>query len=218
MHILMVLLSLALLMRSEPASAQTTYSVSVSHHSDLPALSETQVSEILANASKLLQKPGQADTAEDVQCNVAFTLKGPIRTFSSADKVVNGDLDIAELHRIDSQLDVDFRIKVVQEIGFCRKTSGTFNGCAYPIESRSIVIVHPQLQKDQNGQLVADYPNHVLWAHEFGHLTGLGHRRDDKALMTCGGITRSSVRVQPNECRCLLGGLGSCKLPPPLFC
>jgi hypothetical protein len=218
MQIIMAVLSLALLVWSEPVSAQVTYSVSVSHHRDVPPLSETQVQEILANASKLLQKPDHADTPDDVKCNVTFTLKGPIRTFASPDKIAHGDLDIIDLHRVDADVDVHFRVKVVEGIGVCRGNFGRANGCAYPPQPRSIIVVHPQSHKDENNQPVADYPDHVLWAHEFGHLTGLGHRKDKDALMKCGGVTRSSVRVKEEECRCLLGGPGACQLPPPLFC
>jgi hypothetical protein len=40
----------------EAASAQKTYSLSVSRHRPVPALSEGEVKGILADASKLLQK------------------------------------------------------------------------------------------------------------------------------------------------------------------
>ena len=46
---------LGLLMWAEPASAQSTYSLTVSHHKDI-ALSEDDVDKILASASKVLQK------------------------------------------------------------------------------------------------------------------------------------------------------------------
>jgi hypothetical protein len=210
MRIIMAVLFLALLMWIDPASAQKTYSVSVSRHSDV-ALTEEQVNKILDGASKLLQKnPGH-------KCNVSFTLQGSVRTFTSLDKVF-GDLDIDALHRVDADVaGVDFHVKVVKEIMFCRDTPGNFRGCAYPPTYRSLIVVRPT--KDTDGH--DSFSEHVLWAHEFGHLTGLGHRKNRRALMKCGGITNVSVRVSRRECRCMLRGPGpgSCKLPPaPLWC
>jgi hypothetical protein len=216
--IVAALLSLALLIWTEPANAQATYSVSVSHHIGVPPLSVTEVEGILAGASQLLVKPDHADTPDDVKCGVTLELKGPIRTFASPDKVAYGDLHVLALHRVDSGVDAHVRIKVVEEIRYCRNKWGKANGCSYPIDFRSILVVHPRLHKDQNGQLMANYPDHVLWAHEFGHLTGLGHRTDRDALMKCGGVTSSSVRVKPDECRCLLGGPGTCRLPQASWC
>ena len=46
---------LGLLMWTQSASAQSTYSLTVSHHKDI-ALSEDEVDKILADASKVLQK------------------------------------------------------------------------------------------------------------------------------------------------------------------
>ena len=46
---------LGLLMWTQSASAQSTYSLTVGHHKDI-ALSEDEVDKILADASKVLQK------------------------------------------------------------------------------------------------------------------------------------------------------------------
>src|SRR5215207_9509330 len=127
------LIFVVLLMVSSSASAQKTYYVGVSNHSTLPAPSEEQVNQILAAASKMLQKePGHVDADEDVACNVTFTLKGPIHTFPSPHAEVFNQDDIDALHRIDSGLDVDFHIRIAERILFCRETPAQFSGCAYP--------------------------------------------------------------------------------------
>jgi hypothetical protein len=215
MPIIIAILSVALLIWAEPANAQKTYSVSISSHTGVPALTEDDVKQILADAAKMLQKPpGHPDTDEDAACNVAFTLKGPVRTFASPSEPVLFDKsDIDAVQAVDADVDADFHIKIVEKILFCRDTPGEFHGCGYPPQYRSITVIHPQRH-------AANFPAHVLWAHEFGHLTGLGHRKDTDALMKCGGVTDTSVRLKRDECRCLLMGPNNqmCQLPPAFFC
>jgi len=214
MQIIMAILSVALLMLIDEASAQSTYSVSVSRDANVPELNEKQVRQVLEDASKALQKDSVDNGDTDVACDVTFTLNGPVRTFGT----VGTSPDIVDeqhrdaVHKVDSDVtDVDFHVKVVKEIKFCRPGAGSFNGCAFPIEFRSIIVVPP-------GEL----PDHLLWAHEFGHLTGLGHRNSKCALMTaCSVAGLASVtraRVNKEECRCLRGGLGFCPLPDPVNC
>jgi hypothetical protein len=215
MQIMMALVAVVLVVWAQPATAQTTFSVSVSHHSGVPALTEEEVTQILADASKMLQKDSShEENDDDVACKVTFTLKGPIQTFAlPSDAVLWNKSQVEMVHNVDSQLDTDFHIKVVEKIKFCRGTHGDFHGCAYPPEYRSIIVIHPKRH-------VAKFPAHVMWTHEFGHLTGLGHRRDKYALMKCGGVTEDSMRLKRAECRCLLLGPNNqtCELPPTLWC
>jgi hypothetical protein len=214
MKIIMAVLSLALLIWTDPASAQKVYSVTVSVHSGVDELTVDQVEKILDDASKLLQKSGHPDTDEDdIPCNVTFNLKGPIGTFSSPDELRNQS-HIDAVHGVNSHQDADFHIRVVRSIQFCRNSPNTFRGCAYPPEPRSIIVVHPKMHQG--------VPAHILWAHEFGHLAGLDHQKyADKALMKCGGVHSTSVRINRRECRCLLDWKGpqACNLSPnPIWC
>jgi hypothetical protein len=217
MQITMAILSLALLMWTGPASAQKTYSVSVSRHSGVPELTADEVNEILANVSKLLQKdPGHQETDDNFKCNVTLALKGPVGTFNSPGKIVYGKLDVGPLQRVNFDPDADFHVKVIEKIGYCRGKYGRARGCAYPPDLRSIIVVHPKMTIHKNVSA------HVVWAHEFGHLAGLDHRKnDDYALMKCGGVTNDSVRVDRRECSCFLAYRASqaCRLSPtPRFC
>jgi hypothetical protein len=214
------LLSLALLMWVEAASAQQTYSLSVSRHRDVPALSDGEVKRILADASRMLQKNPRQDGDDDVACNVTFTLKGSVGTFASPNTPVVDRDNIDAVHRIDANVaGVDFHVKIVKEINFCRPDlpAEPFVGCSFsPPDFRSMILVHPRLHKDAQGRTLSRYPDHLLWAHEFGHLTGLGHRDDDQlALMTrCplntqfSNVSDARVRVNSQECRRLLAGPG----------
>jgi hypothetical protein len=214
------LLSLALLMWVEAASAQQTYSLSVSRHRAVPALSDGEVKRILADASRMLQKNPRQDGDDDVACNVTFTLKGSVGTFASPNTPVVDRDNIDAVHRIDANVaGVDFHVKIVKEINFCRPDlpAEPFVGCSFsPPDFRSMILVHPRLHKDAQGRTLSRYPDHLLWAHEFGHLTGLGHRDDDQlALMTrCplntqfSNVSDARVRVNSQECRRLLAGPG----------
>ena len=214
------LLSLALLMWVEAASAQQTYSLSVSRHRAVPALSDGDVRRILADASRMLQKNPRHDGDDDVACNVTLTLKGSVGTFASPNTPVVDRDNIDAVHRVDANVTgVDFHVKVVKEINFCRPDlpAEPFVGCSFsPPDFRSMIVVHPKLHKDAQGRPLSRYPDHLLWAHEFGHLTGSGHRDDDQlALMTrCPlntqflNISDARVRVNSEECRRLLAGPG----------
>jgi len=214
------LLSLALLMWVEAASAQQTYSLSVSRHRAVPALSDGDVRRILADASRMLQKNPRHDGDDDVACNVTLTLKGSVGTFASPNTPVVDRDNIDAVHRVDANVaGVDFHVKVVKEINFCRPDlpAEPFVGCSFsPPDFRSMIVVHPKLHKDAQGRPLSRYPDHLLWAHEFGHLTGSGHRDDDQlALMTrCPlntqflNISDARVRVNSEECRRLLAGPG----------
>jgi hypothetical protein len=226
MKIIAGVLFVTALMWVEPASAQKTYSLSVSRHRAVPALSEGEVKAILARASKMLQKNSRHDDDDDIACNVTFTLAGPIRTFGSADlpEVVDRD-HLAAVHRVDSNAAGDFHVKLVKEIEFCRPglpAGLKFEGCSYsPPHFRSMILIHPELHTQPN------YPDYLLLPHEFGHLAGLGHRpkSDKNALMTpCSlaafsNLPDTSVQVNQNECRCLLRGPAGCQLPAkPVTC
>jgi hypothetical protein len=229
MRIIAGILALAALMWAEAATAQKTYSLSVSHHTAVP-LSEEEVKGILDRASKMLQRNSHSD------CNVTFTLKGPIRKFPPPDvpfpapdePIVTRD-NIKAVHLVASNVaDVDFRVKIVKKIRFCRpdipRPDGLFDGCSFfPDDSRSIIVVHPKFHKnpqDVDGEPLPNYPDHLLWAHEFGHLTGLKHRRVRFALMTPCSLTEvpdNRVRVIARECRKFRSGPGA-PPPPPIGC
>lgn len=215
MKIIIITLSAALLMLVDEASAQSTYSVSISRHADIPELNEKRINQILEDASKTLRKDSVDNGDADVACDVTFALKGPVHTFGSVDTPADivSEQHRDAVHKVDSDIaDVDFHIKVVNKIKFCRPGAGLFNGCAFPVEFRSIIVVSPR----------DDFPDHFLWAHEFGHLTGLPHRHSKCALMTSCGVAAlasvARVRVNREECGCLRGGPGFCGPPDRVDC
>lgn len=192
---------LALLLSAEPASAreiaraQIEYSVTVSVHEDVrPRLTKEDAEEILEGASNLLS-----------HCNVRFKLTAPIQTFGSPPAVIRTRAQRNAVYGVDAH------IKVVGEIKFCRPDLGLdiFNGCAFPRTKgrKSMIVTHAR---------AATAPlRSILWAHEFGHRTGLQHRADSDALMTsCPNLFGHQVQVNEDECRCFRLGPGGCTKPP----
>jgi hypothetical protein len=176
----------------EAASAQEVYSLTVKVHRSI-TLTNAQVDRILAGASQLLKKK---DGANDVACKVSFKRKGRVEPFASDDTpaVIKNRSDLDAVHKEQAQ------VKVVQEIDFCVGKHGSYEGCTWPhdVGINSMIVVHP-------GRARAN-----LWAHEFGHRTGLRHRTEPGALMTMCNLSTGHVKVSKDECKCFHAGPGGC--------
>ena len=201
MQIIIAIVCLGLVMWVGPASAQSTHSLTVSHHRDI-TLSANDVDKILAKASQILKKNS---------CNVIFRRKGSVRTFASSTTPATIET-MADRDAVHSE---NFDVKVVKAIEFCRG-KGDAAGCAWDPpqpgqlpQHRSMIVV-PQ----PNTRLAG-----IVWAHEFGHRTGLFHRSEADALMTICPLILDLVvhqeKVNREECNCFLGGPRSCSTPEP---
>ena len=114
MRIAIALTCLALVVGVNQARAQATHSLSVSRHVNVP-FSESQVDEILAAASKMLQKAGSPGA-----CDVTLKRIGPIQTFTSPnrDGIIRNQSDRDAVHRENFDSSV-VNVKIVKEIDFC---------------------------------------------------------------------------------------------------
>lgn len=192
MKALLAVVCLCLLLWVEPASAQSAeYSLQVSRHRNVQ-LDESEVDRILEAASNLLKH---------AQCDVTFRRNGPVQIFASSNTpdVISTKVDRDAVYREPGD------VKVVSEIAFCRPGLGdSFDGCSYPPRAgrKSMIVTHEQLDRNLR---------HILWAHEFGHRTGLKHRADPEALMTVCDLAADQVKVKQAECRCFLSGPGHCR-------
>jgi hypothetical protein len=199
MHNLFAIVCVALLMLIESASAQRghperTYSLTVSRHPNVE-LSDATVDEILAEASKTLKT-----------CNVTFRREGVVRELpADTPSIIKSSSDRDAVHSQDGD------IKVVKEIGFCR-IKLAHRGCAWdPVpeknmpQKKSMIVTEPR-----NAKLSG-----LVWAHEFGHRTGLWHRNGKRALMSPCPLKSGDVQITQIECDCFRGGPGSCKPKEP---
>jgi hypothetical protein len=167
------------------SNAQKVYSLTVSIHEGLH-LTEQSTEEILDRASNLLQRNG---------CNVTFKFKGPVQTFTAQPITDASTLDV--VHQVPAD------IKVVPRINFCAagfKPEG-YLGCAWRPEDRprTVIVTPPALGVGRDP---------MLWAHEFGHTTGLPHRNDEhnQALMTPCPIEPFNWKIDEVECGHFLAG------------
>ena len=186
--------------------AQITHLLSVGRHYSVP-FSDEKVDQILAAASKVL---------DDIGCHVALKRIGPVHTFRAPNTpaIINNQTERDEVHKLRFKPDGAVSVKIVERIEFCRPNFGKalFNGCSWPRHFRSMLVVaEPKPQVPE-----------LVWLHEFGHQTGLWHRRpDDVALMSPCPLTPANLQLTADECKCFRKGPGAFKTPepdPPVTC
>jgi hypothetical protein len=197
MKAIIAIVCLGSLMSAGPVGAQQTktYLLTVGHHKNVE-VSDKQVDEILTEASKVLKK-----------CNVELKRKGSVGLFKSSDTPasINKAADRDAVHK------ENFDIKVVKSpIFFCRVDQMGGVGCAWDPPPP------PAKQKPRHrSMIIANLEDAKLagkiWAHEFGHRTGLPHRSDKSALMAC---KVEDAQIGDKECKCFRGGPGSCDREP----
>ena len=144
-----------------------------------PVLSNADVDRILSDAGNLLQNN---DGTGDVSCNMAFARSGDVTTFTTGNGNINSGPDY------DAVVGLAGNVKVVNRINWCSVLRPSFIGCAFGSEHSFVVVRHTTSLEG------------ILWAHEYGHNKGLGHRNNDaNALMNqINGNTRTMVNA--NEC------------------
>jgi hypothetical protein len=199
MKIIVAVAWLGLLTWAEPAGAQNTrtYSLTIGRHKSV-ALTNDDADKILAEASKALRK-----------CNVVFKRQGAVGTFNSSKTPAHIET-AADRDAVNKE---SFDIKVVAfPIDFCR-VSQMHQGCAWdppPSPARQL----PQRRSIIVTDLTVPKIAGRVWAHEFGHRTGLPHRTEKTALMACSvPMGSESGELNEHECKCFRGGPGSCNDP-----
>jgi hypothetical protein len=182
---------LTLLLWIGPASAQTVHSLTFSVHKDVE-LTEAEVEDALQHASRLL--------TQDNKCDVTFQLGGRIKFFApGTPKDISDKDDLEAVHREVAD------VKIVNSIGFCIGEKREFLGCAWRRDGPKTVIIARDALRSKRG---------IVLAHEFGHVSGLPHRAEERALMFC-NLDFHRINVNETECSCFRAGPGGCKIPEP---
>lgn len=180
------IVSLGLALWTGPAGAQDVivHKLTVAIHPAVRArLAQEDIEGILKHASRFLQ---------DNNCKVGFELDGPVTTFKSPADIQNAD-DLEAVHSVPAD------VKIVQSITFCvgQIDKEGFLGCAWRPEGRQKTVV-----VSITGSLPKMGIASRVWAHEFGHTTGLLHRYQtgNFSLMTPCEIQAYSAQINQDEC------------------
>ena len=196
-----VVLLLGLLAWVDPAFAQklTIHPLTVSIHKSLESwVKPNDVEQILKLASDLLQQSPN-------NCRVGFKLKDELATFTSAPASIDNEADLELVHRVPAH------VKVVRQINYCiRGPEYGLVGCSWrPNNLRKTVIV--------STDMMSFGLEHMVLAHEYGHVAGLLHRDDPRgeALMTPCGIDADRYRINKDECHHFVAGAVT-QYPPGL--
>ncbi len=148
-----------------PGSDLRTVSVIVHRHPTV-SLTNADADRILADMGTTLQR---SDSSPDVATPIRFVRSGSVRTLPAN---ISGTIQTAEQWR--ALMAAGTGVKVVQAIRWCGGPGGSIIGCA-PVGSARMNLAVVRFTNNQEG---------ILWAHEYGHNTGSGHRQDDtRALM-----------------------------------
>jgi hypothetical protein len=143
------------------------------------SLTNADADRILADATTVLQTN---DGPGDVACATVLVRDGDVTAFTEGD----GSVDSAA--EFNALIALPGHIKVVNQINWCGGLIPNVIGCApVPGNSLSVVRFTPSLEG-------------ILWAHEFGHNKGRGHRNDDPNAVMNGTIGSTRLRVDAAEC------------------
>jgi hypothetical protein len=194
-----ILLLGGLLACPEVAGAQdamVTHWLTVSVH-PVVHLNQPEVEGILKGASDLLQG-NNTDITPRNNCKVEFKFKGFI-PWTSAPAVIASKTELEQVHEVAAD------VKIVRSIRYCRQRKGLYWGCAWrPGDLQRTVII--------SSEGISAVGGPVVLAHEYGHTTGLPHRRQVNNLNLMAPCPEAfSQQVNQHECTQFLKG----PMPPP---
>ena len=154
----------------------TVIELSISQHTLLSnKMTDSRADKILALASKIIT---DANSDTDTACPVEFKRNGSIKMLSGSQLPfeINSRDDFAKIKTADNA------VKIVASIGWCGKLLAGAIGCAD--------VGGPKMAVIRISGLVEEA---ILWAHEYGHTSGSGHRDILRQLM------RPSLRSDMQE-------------------
>jgi hypothetical protein len=138
------------------------------NHVDTPnPMNDATLDQALASASATA---GIENFSDDLACCITVGRSGTAMTFGSPDD----GLDV-----VDTQEEIQAvlngstaRVKVVRSINYCAGAGTNIIGCSL-VPGDTMVVV----------RLTSVSGEGVLWLHEYGHNTGLGHNGDSRYIM-----------------------------------
>ena len=153
--------------------------LSVYRHSIAPSFSNSDADRILGDASELLTTQ---DGSDDVACPTRMKRKGNVATTTAGDGTLDAAGDLGKLPD---------GITLVKAINYCSSLAPNIIGCAQTPGKKAAFV---RYNSDTEG---------MIWAHEYGHNTGLGHRNGSNNLMDS-YVGKSKRRINQSECNSFL--------------
>jgi hypothetical protein len=141
------------------------------------ALTNADADRILGDATTVLRT---SDGPDDVATDATMQRNGDVTTFTAGDGSIDSSAEFGTVIGLPGQ------VKVVNQINWCGSLIPNVIGCA-PVPGGSLAVV----------RFTANLEG-ILWAHEYGHNKGRGHRDDPNAVMN-GVIGSTHRRVNAEE-------------------
>lgn len=180
-----VLVGHTLIAAQPPGSSSTvvTHALTVSRFIEVRDFTERDAQDVIADMGHILRTDDDGAGPNDVGCEVNFILAGSVETFTAGTGAIFTRQHFQEIIGLPGD------VKVVEDIGWCENVaSDGYAGCS----DGSTFVVEAGWDLDTAGP---------LWAHEFGHVRGLGHRQGEPKMIMNSIITRQSRQVDRRECR-----------------
>jgi hypothetical protein len=157
--------------------------IDYANHVDLSnEMTDSRLDTVLEEASL---RAGRSDYDGDVGCCITVTRLGNAKSFGSSGDGLDRIDDSSELNAVLNNS--VSRAKVVRAINYCGGPGFNIIGCAYTPGDGLAVVRMSDLGSEA-----------VLWIHEYGHNTGLGHVGDSRRIMygTDTGFNRGLIQSE----------------------
>lgn len=161
----------------------TTHHLTVSRFVEVD-FTDQDAREVLKEMGGVLQTDDSRGNSGpgDIECPVSFELVAPVDVFDAGTGTISTEEDF---HEVISQ---PGDVKVVETVDWCERPNPAFVGCARRGDSFVVEAAH------------ADDFAGALWAHEFGHVKNLDHRRNESLMTMNEVVSAASRRVDGDEC------------------
>lgn len=158
------------------------------HPDNNSPIDDARVDALLFQAAKTMATDQTAGTLTDRGCCILFNRVAPGTLFGTTGDGLNTITTSSELNQVLGNTVA--RFKVVDVLDYCSGFNVNIVGCA-PVPGDGVLV------ERLSGS--SAFFEGLLWVHEFGHNTGLGHNPSGGYIMS-GSLTSGNTRLTAGEC------------------